>query len=307
MTTLCLPIVQVLGCISTPTQSPSLVVEQIVLSCQMAYTAQSLYEVDVSDLVDRILNHDTNSTNSIDELIDAIFDHEAKSPVNNVTAKWLDNRIRETGGMAGSFINHLKAAVGLKLPVSRIIGGIDDHIQSFFTKLISRDAFATRISEGHKVTDQQLAMFAVRSAYSDIRDSSTNPVCRELYGSRTDKERKDGSIIQPIKDPRVVFEYNDDGASTGTWSDIMDVTPNQEDLVGFKQVWDRLEGSIRDHKPNAADRYIDLLHYKSDGDSIGDIAEKEGVSVYRAASMMAEMRRVIRFEDLDELMGLSDE
>ena len=226
---------------------------------------------------------------------------KVKNDGSNATSKFLDKRLRETGGYQGTLMRALRTAVVNHLPMSYTVGMVDDHIQTCFSRLISRDSLADRLAEGHLITDQQLAMFAVRSGYTDVRDSGTNPVCRELYGARTEREREKGVGFLPMMDARIVWSSEEDGEGDGAWTDIADNAANQEDAVAFAQVWDRLEGIIRKHKPQAADRYIGLLRSKANGAALADIADEENVSTSRATSMMAEIRRVLRQGDLNDL------
>lgn len=243
---------------------------------------------------------------AMDALADEIFavevEHQPRG--KNATSKFLDKRIMETGGLRGSFMAALKAAVISKLPVSNAVGLVEDHIQNCFERLIRRDSLRDRLAAGHNITDQQIAMFAVRAGYTDIRDSGTDPVAREMFGARTEREREKGVVTQPITDTRIVWAAPDSGEAPGTWVDIMDTAANQEDGVQFTQIWSRLEAAIRKHKPHAADRYIGVLHAKADGNTVNDIAEDEDVSSFRATSMMSEIRRVLRMEGMDDLAGL---
>jgi hypothetical protein len=257
----------------------------------------------MDDLADQIFAH--GEWTELDALVEAIWD----TPIlvgraRNATSNFLDKRLRETGGMTGSFMAHLRAAVAYHLPVSRTVGIIEDHVQNCFLRLISRDSLAKRLADGYTITNAQVALFAVRAGYTDIRDSGTDPVCREMYGARTEREREKGVVTMPITDPRIVWAQPDD-ENAGTWVDIADNDTNQEDVLNFADIWQRLEDTIRKHKPNAADRYIEILRAKAQGSSINDIADTEDVSPFRAASMMAEIRRVLRSEGLDDLNGLN--
>lgn len=281
-----------------------------------------IYEIECDDLADAILAF----PNAIDLGLDALADESACVPTDydvetafladaifatpvrprgpNVTSKFLDKRIRDTGGLHGSFMTILKSAVIAKLPVSNTVGLVEDHIQNCFERLVRRDSLRDRLAAGHHITDQQIAMFAVRAGYTDIRDSGTDPVSREMVGARTEREREKGVVTQPITDPRVVWASPDSGEAPGTWVDIADNAPNQEDDMQFIQVWERLKDTIRKHKPNAADRYIGILRAKMEGNTVGDIANGEDVSNFRATSMMVEIRRVLRMEGMDSLVGL---
>jgi len=287
-----------------------------------------IYEIECDDLVEAILGFldkknpsltakDTGVVSGCDvdleHLADAVFATVApnpnpvvRSPRNpNATSKFLDQRIRDTGGLRGSFMATLRSAVTSKLPVSYTVGLVEDHIQNCFERLIRRDSLRDRLDAGHEITDHQIAMFAVRAGYTDIRDSGTDPVAREMVGARTEREREKGVITHPITDPRVVWASPDSGEHPGTWVDIVDTSANQEEAVQFAQVWDRLEGAIRRHKPTVADRYIGILRAKMNGNTVSDIAEEENVSDFRASAMMAEIRRVLRMDGMGSLAGLN--
>lgn len=282
--------------------------------------ADIFYEIECDDLAAAILADD--EATALDALVaeielaayeaetNALADEIFAVPLRprhrgrNATSKFLDKRIGETGGLRGSFMAVLKAAVISKLPVSNTAGMVEDHIQNCFERLIRRDSLRDRLAAGHHITDQQIAMFAVRAGYTDIRDSGTDPVAREMFGARTEREREKGVVTQPITDPRVVWASPDSGEAPGTWIDIADNVANQEDEMQFAQIWERLEDTIRKHKPNAADRYIGILRAKMEGNTVGDIADGEDVSNFRATSMMAEIRRVLRMEGMDSLAGL---
>jgi hypothetical protein len=217
----------------------------------------------------------------------------------NATSEFLDKRLRDSHG---SFMATLRNAVAKKLPVSHAVGIVDDHIQNCFMRLIARDSLRDRLTAGYKVTDQQIALFAVRAGFTDIRDSGTDPVCREMYGARTEREREKGVVFAPIHDARVVWATEGD-EHPGTWMDIADNSENQEDAVAFAQVCGRLEDTIRKYKPTVADRYIGILRSKATGGTINSIADGEGVSSCRASAMMAEVRRVLRKEGIANLMA----
>lgn len=248
-------------------------------------------EIFTGHLVDRIFG---------DYVADAIL---ARPPVPkkgcpNATARFLDRRIRETGGLNGTFMSGLRRAVMVHLPVSATAGLVEDHVQNCFTRLIARDSLAQRLADGHRVSDQQVMWFAVQAGFTDVRDSGTNPVCREMYGARTEREREKGVVLGPITDPRVVWSANDD--ADATWMDIVDTASSPEDDINFAQLWGRLEDAIRSHKARAADRYIRILQTKVMGGTVHDIAAQEGVSLFRASSMMGEIRRTLRKCKLDD-------
>ena len=111
-------------------------------------------------------------------------------PKGNVTALWLSEHLKPQPGHAvPPLLKKMRFEVSKKCRISAEMGVIDDHINQFFERIIRRDALRKRIEEGKSISYSHLATFAVRSAYTDIRDSGTNPVTREMFHARTEKER----------------------------------------------------------------------------------------------------------------------
>lgn len=222
--------------------------------------------------------------------------------VANMTARYLDKRIRETGGHKGTLMSCMRRAVSSHLPVSSTTGLVEDHIQNCFMRLIQRDSLADRIIEDSKISDHALASFAVRAGYTDIRDWGTDPVCREMYGARTESERAKGLVLPPSSDTRVVWAADEDSNTAAAWSDIADESASMEEVLNFQQVWEQIAEVLHANKPHVSDRYLKILKMRADGCTMKDIAERENVSPFRAAALMAEVRRVLRSVGVDEMV-----
>lgn len=230
----------------------------------------------------------------------------------NVTSEFLQKRLAETGGLRGTLYGLMESAVKAKLPMSATIGIVDDHIQTCMLKLVQRDALRERILSGTKVTDSHLATYAVRSGFTDIRRDGTEPVCREMYGARTERERskmkaererrereeQEGFEVRPTvtKDKRITWHRDD-----GEWMTIADVEDTEAvdgDVamaqMAFEDTWQRIEAIVRANSPRAWQRYVTILHRVTDGWSIKEIARAEGVSRNRAATLVAEARKCVR-------------
>jgi len=232
----------------------------------------------------------------------------------NLTADFLNKRLTDTGGLDGTLYSLMKAAVRVKLPLSATIGIVDDHIQTCFMKLIQRDALRERILRGKNITDSHLATYAVRSGFTDIRRDGTEPVCREMYGAQTERERaklreerarrqeenKDLYEARPstsiASGRRVTWDKDDKD-----WKTIADVEDTQavdgdEAMAkrAFDDLWERIEVVVRYKKPNAWKRYMTILRMVSNGWSVKEIAHAEGVSRNRAATLVAQARKCVR-------------
>lgn len=218
----------------------------------------------------------------------------------NATARFLEQRILETGGLDGVLWSRLRAAVKNRLPISAVSSQVEDHIQNCFMRLISRDALRGRIEAGEEIPNDKLAYFAVNAGFTDARNAGTDPVCREFYGARTERERKQHILVGPINDARVIRDIRDtEGLDAGSWADIEDVgssmtADSTESMIQFKAIWSRVQRLVRVRKPHTGERYIQILRLKASGHTVKEIAQIQGVSTFRAASLMSEARRVVR-------------
>lgn len=220
----------------------------------------------------------------------------------NTTARFLEKRLRETGGINGNLWSAIRGALRSRLPASATSGMVEDHIQNCWAKLIRLDSFQKRLAEGENITDSHIITYAMRTAFTDLRDMGTEPVCREMYGARTEQERKKGvHKIPPSKDARVSWQKDEDD-DTGTWKDIADEA-HLEDQVLFEELRLSVEAAIRTKKSRADDRYIKIVGNLLDGYTVKEIAQMEGVSPYRAAGIIAEARRCLREAAQEGLLG----
>lgn len=219
-------------------------------------------------------------------------------PRRNMTANFLEARLKATKGLEGHLWRTLQAAVASKLPISAATGMIDDHIHNCMVRLISRDSLRERILAGKTIPDSLLATYVIRSSFTDIRDMATNPITREMFGARTERERKTGTSPGPIKDPRIIWTKDADGLATigDIAGDPLGVGGVQDldEWEDFQKYMSCVEKILKKKKPRASDRYLGILRMRVSGFTISEIAEEEGVTTYRAASMVAEARRCLR-------------
>lgn len=226
----------------------------------------------------------------------------------NYTADFLAERMQHH-----RLYEKLVAAVSYKLPLSAKTGQAEDHVMQHITRMIERDSLRDAIVAGNPPSDGKLRSYVVNGGRNDIRDMGTNPVCRELYGARTDRERAELARAfteenqpreWPLKDKRL--SWSDDGVHLlAEVSDDLDLAQAAEDMLDFEMhLWPLITQTIEEAKPGADERYVEVAWDAFLDTPIKDAAEKFGVSEHRAASMRAEARRVLR-EARDE--GYLDE
>jgi len=233
-------------------------------------------------------------------------------PSQNLTSQYLNARIEATGGLTGTFWNQMCALLKSKLPVSEATDRIEDHIHEAFCKLIRRNVLRDRILEGRAISDRHLATFVLRSAYNDCRDEGVNPVARELYGARSQKERKMGVRIKdnPLgADPRVILfrseqtekpAYNVQGIKDIAESEDSPLTHKRvEDAIFTNQCWGEIEKILRAKKPSVWQKYLKFIQMRFEGARLSDIAEHEGVSDWQVSAIMADVKKTMQ-EAADE-------
>jgi len=239
-------------------------------------------------------------------------DHRRSAPDKNYTSEWLSTHLRPTGRSGESkLMRAMKAAVRSKCPISAQSDKVEDHIQEFLLKLVRRDGLRKKILAGDKITYSHLASYAVRSAWTDARNAGTEPVEREMYGARTERERREWGdtplpeLPQTKPDSRLIWGGEEDGNSAIVG--VVDAA-NPPDVLfqqrkDFEVMWSRIETVMRSQKPQAWERYSGILRMKYQGLSTDDIAEKENVSTHRAASLIQEAKSAIRAVGFESLMA----
>ena len=232
----------------------------------------------------------------------------------NVTAQWLNLHLTpEEGQTSSKLMDHLRAKLSRKCTHSSKLGIIDEHIAHYVANLIHRDALCSRIKDG-SISYSYVATYAVRSAYSEMRDFATDALTREVTGARTAKERAEKArreaeqenLIPVRKKTDKVTKTRRDDVSYSEWdvSDQGDSVSDLEDRLHFEKVWSRLEDVMRAAKPKSWQRYCNLLKMQIVDDlPVKKIAEIDGVSAPRAATMLQEARMTVRSAGREGLFG----
>ena len=228
----------------------------------------------------------------------------------NLTAIWFQQQLGSgLDARKTALYQAMAAAVSSKMRISVQANMVDRHVQTCFMRLISRDALASRILSKTNIPHSWVATCAVRSAFTDARGDGTNPVTREFYGARTERERRKLKEQQPVETVPVCTDPRTRGTWTSSDSDqvmleIMDSeglgpATEVEWRLDFERTWSRITEAMQEQKPKAWERYLSLLEMKLRGKSTKQIASAAGVSNHRGASMLAEARAVCKEADRD--------
>ena len=221
---------------------------------------------------------------------------KAQETRRNATGRWLNEHLTPERGQEHSLLfSGMMAAVKRHLPGTARAELVEDSVNNYIVRAIQRDAFAAKLQMG-KLAYSQVISYCVNSGRTDARNLGTDPVSRELLGARTEQERKTGRFML---DPEVAIPLDTDG------NPVLGTVDDFTAELDFERTWERVVDILHDLMPQAGDRYLKLLAMRAHGCSLVEIAEQEGVSRNRAASMLAEARRCLRgeAEELAEFLG----
>lgn len=217
----------------------------------------------------------------------------------NLTAQFLERRLRENKKL----LPLIHRSVAAKMPRSSQTQ-VEDHVQTCMLRLISRDSLRSRLQMGFQIKDHHIVSWAIRSAYTDARDSATDAVTREYTGAITRVERRQFDDVEPTV---LVKGGNEDviwGASdgsrhdAGSWSDLVDTSSsmsasNTEDVLEFNALWGLVTQRVLERSVAGA-RYMKVLGMKMEGHSLQEIADAEQINRSKAVSLLSEARQLAR-------------
>lgn len=232
----------------------------------------------------------------------------------NVTTVWLAEKLATTNLEA-----RLNAHLSQKLPISLASGRIEEHIQDYLLSVMERDAWRKRIEAGKPPTRRQICEWATKAAYSTCRKDGQDANMRCMYRARTARDREvdingnpvprnPSSYTLPVDTQVISLGENEEGRrgavtgsdAVGSMLDVADPLSldAEEAIIGtlaMNQSVNRIKSVLRKRKPGADGRYADeILEAYRLGYSTKELAEEQGVSLNRASTLWAEMRRTLR-------------
>ena len=211
----------------------------------------------------------------------------------NETAGWLGKHL--AGGTGSDLYRMMRATLARRLPVSASADMLDDHIQNFMVRAIRRNSFRKLLQDSDRIPYSKIVAYCVNSGRTDARDMGSEPICREMLGARTEKERRKNENADCTEDV-IGISSNQSLDTDGNIVAPEGFQPghDQSNDIDFDTVWQRIENVVHGEKPRAWERYSGIIAMKARGLSTREIARAESVSRNRAASMLAEARRCVR-------------
>ena len=199
----------------------------------------------------------------------------------NETAQWFASHLQEGGPLMVKMRNVLRR----RLPLSAQYDFIEDHIHNFVLRAISRNSLANLIAEGD-VPYNKVVAYCVNSGMSDIRDSATKPVMREIFMARTARERAvDHTPGMVTVQPATPLTSRDEGLL-----DIPDHSTGEE--IVRARMWRQIRGAFG--ADPAVEIYCRVLRYKAEGMSNKEIARVEDIPTSKASALFRHARKVLR-------------
>jgi hypothetical protein len=239
-------------------------------------------------------------------------------PDYNWTSEWLGHELSTT-----DLYDRLHLHLSQKLAISAASMRISDHVQGFLTTAIANDKLAKDLQSGHPPSHRRLCEYAVRHAYSELRQDGQDGHMRGFYSASTARDRavdQNGDLVPrdvssfnlPVDTVAVSLVTDDLGnqspATTGG-GPLLDVADPNQDVEGtllhnsaLAASIERLTETLRARKPGAYGRYVDLLEAYRLGYTTKELAAAptkerplgQGVSLHRASTLWALMRRTLR-------------
>ena len=234
----------------------------------------------------------------------------------NLTTEWFDRFL--TREQYDRLVRH----VASKTKHSRDDSEVRGFVHGYVLSMSKNDGLLGRILSDNDPTPGSIRAWVWKHALSTFRNEGTDAQTRTVKGSRTEREVRGESPLEVFAAPdapnTVVYAVEgggeDEGGTFASSSashghallDVVDTAPTPEDVLAHREALERgmarFEAAVRADKPGAADRYARVLSHLARGMSPAEVAQAEGVSAARAATLIAEVRESGRRRaDLDRV------
>lgn len=141
----------------------------------------------------------------------AVARDEPDPPVEvNLTARWVEENYSRIYPM---LVDHLTG----KMPLSRDLSVIEDHVQTVLTRLVERDTLAPFLRDKKTVKLSVLRIWAYQSASTELRRWGVDASLRASRGAKTAREIQAGKawrVVQSASPFREVVQEISQGTET---------------------------------------------------------------------------------------------
>lgn len=213
----------------------------------------------------------------------------------NVTCCWLDAQIREHG-LRDRLIETLSSTHQIRKEIET--RAVDDHVDHWFELAIRRDGLRTRLATFDPPPFRQIKEWCLRSLWTTLRSRAQDADGRATSGAMTERERVSGT--GPAKDAMAASSFTriitrsedtDEVSEDLVDTDALSRTQHDRDFaIGMKHV----EQAFQELRPGNADRLSRIFGMMARGEQVHEMAEAEGVSRNRMASLCGAVRNALR-------------
>lgn len=205
----------------------------------------------------------------------------------NLTSRWL---AKNGPGTRTMLVDHLTR----KLPTSRRVSVVEDHVQTFLLRLVERDTLGPFLREGKRIQPSVLRVWAYQSACTEMRGWGVDASLRKSRGAKTNRDRlaDAGKLPQVvIQSPEAVVERRYEVENGEVVTDTHDPSARSvEDNVISSELFGQAL-SLLQASPEETDARLRTL-LSSLGRSPKDLSRTQ------IAAMRERLREVLRDESL---------
>lgn len=214
----------------------------------------------------------------------------------SLTSQWLERHGKATRAMLIEHLSH-------KLPTSRRVRVIEDHVQTFLCRLVEKDTLGPYLAAGKNIQPSVLRIWAYQSACTEMRGWGVDASLRKSRGAKTNRDR----LADAGKLPQVVIQSHESVMECRRYevengevvTDLHDPYARsvEDDMISAETMENAL-ALVRRKISGAGPRYASLLAELIDGEKSKGLAKDAGVSRARMAAMISRIREVLRDENL---------
>lgn len=187
----------------------------------------------------------------------------------NLTAQWVRDNYTSIYPM---LVSHLS----MKMPRSRELAVVEDHVQTALARMVERDTLAPFLRDGKAVKPSVLRIWAYQSASTELRRWGADASTRMTRGAKTAREVQAGKawrVVQSADTAREVVRDREDTLSTPDLHDP--AAPSPEDALARKSRVDMVRRHLtRIGQPHLASAVEHVLNGGAVADLPGGIAAK---------------------------------
>jgi hypothetical protein len=215
----------------------------------------------------------------------------------NLTSQWLAKNGREIREMLIEHLSH-------KLPISRRISVVEDHVQTFLARLVERDTLGEHLAAGRVPQQSVLRIWAYQTACTDMRGWGVDASLRKSRGAKTNRDRQADAGERPpvvVQSATALIEVRRFEVENGeVVTELHD--PNAvsiEDHLASNDLMDLARNMLSSRK-NRGSKYRALVESLfANDEQRASLALKLGASREQLNSILARLREVVREETPD--------